>query len=443
MRPIRSSRRSSRELRGKGAAKSKRSPTARCSSSIAKAPMQDARVPLLREKLGVAGEASDLDYDAKLAEAVKKFQQANRAAGHRQSRCARPSRSSTARRAAGRSISSSPTWSAGAGIRAISAPPMSSSTSPDFTLKVMHNGAAGLDHASRDRQARSKQTPLLSETMKSITINPTWNVPPSIVYNEYLPALAQDPTVLARMGLKVVLQSRRQRAHLAAAGRGQRARAASASTSPTASWSISTTRTDKHHVRARRARLQPRLHARARIRPKYAEVLSQHRAAERALDGREDQADVRHRRAGHPAAAAPIWVHLTYQSAFVDDNGKLQVRRDIYNLDSRTHAAIKSERAMVEPAQERKRDRRSPRRAQRRSAAQPTAAHVSFFESLFGGGQPPQATGRCRRAASRADRRIRSNGRRDATAFGAVRVSTHVNGLHCCICGSNCGKFSP
>ena len=39
--------------------------------------------------------------------------------------------------------------------------------------------------------------------MKYITVNPTWNVPPSIVYNEYLPALQQDPTVLKRMGLKL------------------------------------------------------------------------------------------------------------------------------------------------------------------------------------------------------------------------------------------------
>ena len=39
--------------------------------------------------------------------------------------------------------------------------------------------------------------------MKSITVNPTWNVPPSIVYGEYLPALQRDPTVLARMGLNV------------------------------------------------------------------------------------------------------------------------------------------------------------------------------------------------------------------------------------------------
>ena len=44
---------------------------------------------------------------------------------------------------------------------------------------------------------------MLTETMKFITVNPTWNVPPSIIYNEYLPALQQDPTVLQRMGLRL------------------------------------------------------------------------------------------------------------------------------------------------------------------------------------------------------------------------------------------------
>ena len=43
----------------------------------AKAPMEDPRVPLLREKLGITGDAADLKYDAKIAEAVKKFQRAN------------------------------------------------------------------------------------------------------------------------------------------------------------------------------------------------------------------------------------------------------------------------------------------------------------------------------------------------------------------------------
>ena len=48
-----------------------------------------------------------------------------------------------------------------------------------------------------------------------------------------------------------------------------------------------------------------------------------------------------------------IWVHLTYQTAFVDNGGKLELRRDIYGLDGRTIAAIKSERGDLEQVPER------------------------------------------------------------------------------------------
>jgi hypothetical protein len=61
----------------------------------------------------------------------------------------------------------------------------------------------------------------------------------------------------------------------------------------------------------------------------------------------------------------PIWVHLTYQTAFVDNAGKLQLRRDVYNLDSRTLAAIKSDRGSAEPAMARKRDQETVSRAAR------------------------------------------------------------------------------
>jgi len=52
--------------------------------------------------------------------------------------------------------------------------------------------------------------------------------------------------------------------------------------------------------------------------------------------------------------SGPIWIYLTYQTAFVDDAGKLQTRRDLYNLDSRTLAAIKEARAIANPASESK-----------------------------------------------------------------------------------------
>ena len=45
---------------------------------------------------------------------------------------------------------------------------------------------------------------------------------------------------------------------------------------------------------------------------------------------------------------------MTYQTAFVDDAGKLQTRRDLYNLDSRTLAAIKGARAVANPTSESK-----------------------------------------------------------------------------------------
>jgi len=44
---------------------------------------------------------------------------------------------------------------------------------------------------------------MITAEMKYITVNPTWNVPPSIIQNEYLPALQEDPEALDRIGLKV------------------------------------------------------------------------------------------------------------------------------------------------------------------------------------------------------------------------------------------------
>ena len=49
-----------------------------------------------------------------------------------------------------------------------------------------------------------------------------------------------------------------------------------------------------------------------------------------------------------------IWVHLTYQTAFVDENGKLQLREDVYGRDARMIAILKgSERKVADIAVER------------------------------------------------------------------------------------------
>ena len=44
----------------------------------------------------------------------------------------------------------------------------------------------------------------------------------------------------------------------------------------------------------------------------------------------------------------PIPVHITYQTAFVDDSGQLQIREDLYGRDARLLTALKEDRRQAE-----------------------------------------------------------------------------------------------
>ena len=216
---------------------------------------------------------------------------------------------------------SSPTWSAGAGIRATSAAPTSLVNLPDFTLKVMHNGAQVWTTRIVIGKP-SMATPLLSETMKYITVNPTWTVPQSIVQNEYLPALAQDPTVLERMGLRVSYSGGGVHDH-PAAGRRQRARAdpvqlpqplLGLSARHAGQAAISRTRSAPTATAACACRIRPntpRFSSTSRVRASIGR-----RSGSRSMFGSAEQ-DIQ-------LQPTPIWVHLTYQTAFVDNAGKLR-----------------------------------------------------------------------------------------------------------------------
>ena len=250
---------------------------------------------------------------------------------------------------------------------------------PDFTLKVMHNGAQVWTTRIVIGKP-SMPTPLLSETMKYITVNPTWHVPPSIVHNEYLPALAQDPTVLDRMGLRVSysggsVQITQPPGDGNALGRVR-------FNFPNR-FSVYQHDTPDKYMFAHEVRAYSHGCMRVQDPPKYAEVLlaiarpQEHWTAARirSLFGRSEQ-DIQ-------LQAVPIWVHLTYQTAFVDDAGKLQLRRDIYNLDGRTLAAIKSQRGTLEPAPERKREPEMASGSAPVRSARPAPRAVTNIQSLF------------------------------------------------------------
>jgi L,D-transpeptidase YcbB len=348
----------------------------------AKSPMEDPRVPLLREKLGLAGDASDLKYDAKLVEAVKKFQRANElpVIGNLDSRTIKELNGPPRDRQIETVVSNMERWrwyprDLGNAHVIVNL--------PDFSLHVTHNGA----QVWSTRIVIGKpemSTPLLSETMKYITINPTWNVPPSIVQNEYLPALQQDPTVLERTGLKLVY-NRDGSVHIYQPPGEANALGRIRFNFPNRFLVYQHDTPDKHMF-AHDMRAYSHGCMRVQDPAKYAEVLfniarpNENWTADKIkrMFGTGEQ-DIQ--------LPAQIWVLLTYQNAFVDDADKLQIRRDIYNIDSRTLAAIKTERGMIEPPQERKRDE-AVATNQRRAVA---PRNVSFFEALFGFGRPVQA----------------------------------------------------
>jgi murein L,D-transpeptidase YcbB/YkuD len=72
----------------------------------------------------------------------------------------------------------------------------------DFTLRVFR----GQDTLLNARIIVGKpdwQTPIFSNVMRYILVNPSWRVPPSIIRKEMLPKLADDPDYLTRQGFEV------------------------------------------------------------------------------------------------------------------------------------------------------------------------------------------------------------------------------------------------
>ena len=354
----------------------------------AKAVMQDPRVPALREKLGLAGEESDLAYDAKLAAAVRTFQQANElpATGSLDARTVKTLNAPVGGRQVDLILANMERWrwyprDLGADYSIVN--------QPDFMLKVMHNGAqVWTTKVVIGDPSPGKQTPLLSETMKSITVNPTWNVPPSIVYGEYLPALSRDPTVLARMGLVVTYGRDGSVVNIAQPPGGNSVLGRLRFNFPNR-FLVYQHDTNEKFMFASDVRAFSHGCMRIQDPAKYADVLLN---LARPGDHWTTERVTRMFGAGEQDLALPpgsIWVHVTYQSAFVDDAGKLQLRRDVYGVDSRTIAAIKTERAVVEPPPEGKPEQQEVASGSGRRKAAPQPAAMSFFQSLFFGGRSP------------------------------------------------------
>jgi murein L,D-transpeptidase YcbB/YkuD len=74
---------------------------------------------------------------------------------------------------------------------------------PDFRLRVYENGSEVMNMAVvvGDRATR---TVLFRDTLTQIVFSPSWTIPKSIVVNEILPAMDKDPSYLETRGMKII-----------------------------------------------------------------------------------------------------------------------------------------------------------------------------------------------------------------------------------------------
>jgi murein L,D-transpeptidase YcbB/YkuD len=336
--------------------------------------MDDPRVPQVRERLGVAaGEGVDTVYDKTLSEAVKTFQRQHdiNATGFLTASTVDALNGPRRDRDADVIIANMERWrwiprDLGSAYVMVNI--------PDYTLRLMDHGAQVWTTKIVTGKPGEKATPLLSETMKYITVNPTWNVPPSIINNEYMPALAQDPTVLDRMGLKVEY-NRDGSMHIYQPPGERNALGRIRFNFPNKFLVYQHDTPDKHLFGlAKRAFSHGCM--RVQYPDQYAEKLL---AIANPKDGYTVEKIHHMYGAGERDIHlnTPIPVHITYQTAFVDDAGHLAIREDVYGRDARLLAALKGdERRMADAPVER---REASVSARRQTRVMPSTQQPSLF----------------------------------------------------------------
>src|SRR5690349_13979919 len=306
--------------------------------------IEDQRVPQLRAKLGVEN-ADDTRYDAKVAEAVRRFQENADipATGALDNRTVVALNSPKRDKQIDTVLVNMERWRwlpRDLGVPALGDAYVILNI-PDYTLKVMQHGAQVWTTRVVTGKPGQHATPLLTETMKYITVNPTWNVPPSIVYNEYLPALQQDPTVLQRMGLRLE-QNRDGSVHISQPPGEANALGRIRFNFPNKFLVYQHDTPDKN-LFARDDRAFSHGCMRVQYPDQYASVLLN-------IAMPNDKYTPERVRSMYGSGEidlkfpTPIPVNITYQTAFVDDGGKLQFRKDVYGRDATMLNILKNNR---------------------------------------------------------------------------------------------------
>ena len=261
---------------------------------------------------------------------------------------------------------------------------------PDYTLTLWDDGKVYWHTKIVVGKPGTHATPMTSAEMKYITVNPTWNVPPSIIEHEYLPALEQDPTALERIGLKVEQAPDGTVRIYQPPGAGN-ALGRIRFNFPNKFLVYQHDTPDKY-LFAKEKRAYSHGCMRVQNPLTYGEkllslALPKEHYTEAKLERMFGSNEV------NINFPKPIWVHLTYQTAFVDPDGKLQFRDDVYGRDEKMLSILKgSERKVADIPVER------PPNTSAKPVRMPVGmfggerdSGPNFFDWLFNGGRPQES----------------------------------------------------
>jgi murein L,D-transpeptidase YcbB/YkuD len=308
--------------------------------------MKDKRVPVLRERLAVQlpaeADPADTSYDKTLAEAVKAFQKQK---GMKATGTLTPATVDALNgRSRGRDVntivSNMERWrwlprDLGEAYVMVNI--------PDFTLKAVRGGQT-LFHTRIVTGTARTPSPSFSAAIETVQVNPSWHVPQSIIYGEYLPAMERDPGVLARMGFQVT--HNRDGSIAIRQPPGERNALGRIKFNFPNKFQVYLHDTPTKYMFAHDKRAYSHGCMRVQNPDQFAEALlsvampEQHYTARRitSMYGGGEQW-LRFKK--------NIPVHLVYMNAYVDDAGKLVIRDDVYGWDGRVQSALRGQYLVV------------------------------------------------------------------------------------------------
>lgn len=208
---------------------------------------------------------------------------------------------------------------------------------PEFRMELRDHGRKAIDMAVVVGKQQS-QTPVFSDRMTYLELNPEWNIPTNIAENEILPKLASDPGYLASHNMEMV----------DAGGGKTRIRQIPGPDNPLGQikfmfpneYDVYLHDTPADHLFSRTERDFSHGCIRLERPVQLAEYLLKDdpdwrggRIREAIVSGEQKSVTL----------PQPIPVHILYFTAWVEDDGTLQFRKDVYGHDAKLIAALQKE----------------------------------------------------------------------------------------------------